>query len=72
MGALAQRGLLAALPWTAIYLGVDVDHHPPTARAPLTSHPTTTLHVVDTPLKASQAGALLVGTRLCIGHDLMP
>src|SRR5215208_3270264 len=35
---------------------VEVNHHPPTARAPLASHPRTTLNVVHTPLKASQAG----------------
>src|SRR5215204_236097 len=58
----ARRGVLAALPWTALYLGVEVNYHPPTARAPLASHPHRTLHVVHTPLNASHAGALLIGT----------
>src|SRR5215204_3066491 len=49
---------------------VEVDHHPPTARAPLASHPRTTLHVIDAPLEASHAGALLIGgTRPLGGHD---
>src|SRR5215208_434752 len=55
----ARSGLLAALPWTAIQFGVEVNHHPPSARAPLACHPRTTLHVVHTPLEASHAGALL-------------
>jgi hypothetical protein len=41
----------------------------PTARAPLTSHPRTALHVVDTSLEASRPGALLVGTRSLRSHD---
>ena len=68
----AQRGSRAALTWAALQLGVDVNHHPSCARAPLASHPPTTLNVVNATLEASQAGALLVGTRLCSGHDLMP
>src|SRR5215216_6167653 len=68
----AQRGSPAALQWAALHLGVDVDHHPPSARAPLTSHPRATLHVVHTPLKASRTGALLVGSCPCSGHEIMP
>ena len=52
----AQRESRSALPWTVLYLGVEVNHNPPSARAPLTSHPRTTLNVVHTPLEASQAG----------------
>src|SRR5215216_2029038 len=68
----ARSGSLAALTWTVLYLRVEVNHHPSGARAPLASHPRTTLNVVDTPLNASQAGALLVGTSSCSSHDLMP
>src|ERR671920_1588788 len=57
-----SSGSHAALPWTALYRGVEVDHHPRSAPAPLTSYPSTTLNVVHTPLKAPQADALLVGT----------
>jgi len=32
-------------------LGVEVNYYPPCARAPLTSHPRTTLAVVDAPSK---------------------
>jgi hypothetical protein len=70
-GAPTRRGSRAALPWAALQLGVEVNYHPPTARAPLASHPRTTLHVEHTPLKAQQAGALLVGTRSRSGHELM-
>ena len=65
-------GSHTALPWMALYLGVDVDHHPPTARAPLANHPRIAPQVVHAPLKASHAGALLVGTRSLGGHDLTP
>ena len=65
----ARRGLLAALQWAALWLRVEVNHHPRSTRAALASHPRTTLHVVHTPLKASQAGALLVGTRSRSVHD---
>src|SRR5215216_5240657 len=66
----ARSGSRASLTWAAIQLGVEVNHHPPTARAPLASHPRTTLHVVDAPLEASHAGALLIGgTRPLGGHD---
>jgi hypothetical protein len=68
-GASARRGSRAALPWAALYLGVNVNHHPSGARAPLAGHPTSTLHVIHTPLKASHAGALLVGTPSRSGHD---
>jgi hypothetical protein len=68
-GTPARRESLAALPWTALWLRVEVNHHPPSARAPLASHPPTTLNVVHAPLKASHAGALLVGTRSWSNHD---
>jgi len=71
-GTPARRESLAALPWTALWLRVEVNHHPPSARAPLASHPPTTLNVVHAPLKASYAGALLVGTRSWSNHDLTP
>src|SRR5215216_5322245 len=71
-GAPAGRGLLAALPWAALWPGVEVNHHPPSARAPLACHPRITLDVVHTPRKASHACALLVRTRFCSCHDLMP
>src|SRR5215212_8804449 len=64
-GAPSRCGSCVALPWTAPYLGVEVNHHPPTARAPLACHPRTTLNIVHVPFKASRAGAFLVGTRLC-------
>jgi hypothetical protein len=66
----ARSGSRAALPWRALCLGVEVNHHPPTARASLASHPRTALHVVDITPEASQAGALLVGTRSWSNHDL--
>jgi hypothetical protein len=47
----------------------DVDHHAPTARAPLASYPRTTLHVVHTSLEASHAGALFVRTPSYSSHD---
>jgi CRP-like cAMP-binding protein len=50
----------------------EVNHNTRGARAPLASHPRSTLNIVDTPLKASQAGALLIGIRSRSGHDLMP
>src|SRR5688500_11356394 len=56
----ARRGARTALPWTALYLGVEIDHHPSCARAPLASHPRTTLNIEHAPLKASRTGALLV------------
>jgi hypothetical protein len=69
----ARRGSRAALPSAVLWLGVEVNHHPPTAIAPLTSHPRTTLNVVDAPLKASHAGALLIGGTCSLGgHDLTP
>jgi hypothetical protein len=72
-GAPVRRRLRAGLPWTALWLRVEVNHHPSGARAPLASNACTTLHVIHTPLKASQAGALLVGTRSRrSSHDLMP
>src|SRR5215218_9361718 len=72
-GAPARSELLAALPWAALQLGVDVNHHPRSARAPLASHPRTTLNVVDAPLEASHAGALLIGgTRPLGGHEITP
>ena len=46
----------AVLPWTALQLRVEVNHHPRSARPPLASYPITTLKVVITPLEASQAG----------------
>jgi hypothetical protein len=58
----ARRGSRTALPWAVPSPGVEVNHYPPAARAPLTNHPRTALHVVHGPLKASQAGALLIGT----------
>src|SRR5215207_9416377 len=51
---------------------VEVNYHPPTARAPLACHPRTTLHVVHASLDASHAGTLLVGTPSRSSHDLMP
>src|SRR5215218_2805803 len=71
-GAPTRSKLLAALPWAALYLGVDVNHHPRGTRAPLASHPRTALHVVDAPLEASQAGALLVRSPSRSGHEIMP
>src|SRR5687768_2231139 len=68
----ARRGSQTALTWAALQLRVEVNYHSPTARAPLTSHPRTTLNVVDTPFKASQADAFLVGTPSCSSHDLTP
>src|SRR5829696_5597671 len=68
----ARCGSCVALPLAALYLGVEVNHHSPSARAPLASHPRTKLHVVHTPLQASRADALLVGTCTLSGHDLMP
>jgi hypothetical protein len=71
-GAPTRSGSRAALTWTALWLGVDVDNYPCGSRAPLASYPRTTLNVVDTSLKASHAGALLVRTPSCSSHDLMP
>src|SRR5215211_1395192 len=68
----ARCGSCVALLLAALYLGVEVNHHSPSARAPLASHPRTKLHVVHTPLQASRADALLVGTCTLSGHDLMP
>src|SRR5215218_6592868 len=68
----ARCGSQAALTSAASGLAVEVDHHTPTARAPLACHPRPTLDVVDTPFKASHAGAFLVGTRSLGGHDLTP
>ena len=46
---------------------------PPPAHCQSTTRKSpTTLHIVDTPLEASRAGALLVGTPSCSSHDLMP
>ena len=67
----ARRGSQVALPWTTLSLRVELNHHTPSARAPLACHPGTPQIVVDTPLKASQTGALLVGTPSCSSHDLM-
>ena len=67
-----RRGSRPELTCTALQLRVDVDQHPSSARAPLAGYPRTTLHVVHTPLKASQAGALLLGTRSWSDHDLTP
>src|SRR5215204_4225065 len=71
-GTPARRASLAVLPGAALSLGVDVHHHPRSARASLASHPRTTRNVVHTPLKASQAVALLVGTCSRSGHEIMP
>ena len=49
---------------------VEVNYHPPTARAPLACHPRTTLHVVHASLDASHAGTLLVGTHLVAATNL--
>ena len=68
-GTPARSGSRAGLPWAAIKLRVEVDYHPPSARAPLASHPRTTLHLVHAPLKASQAGAFLVGIPSLGDHD---
>jgi hypothetical protein len=68
-GTPARSESLAALPWATLLLGVDVDHHPRGARAPIAGHPRITPCVVHTPLEASQAIALLVGTRSLSGHD---
>ena len=65
----ARRGSRPELPWTAHYLGVEVNHHTRSARAPLTCHPRTTLNIVHAPFKASHAGALLVINRFCSHHD---
>src|SRR5215208_1221357 len=65
----ARRGSHATLPWTALQLRVEVNHYPSGTRAPLAGHPRTALHVVDTSLQASHAGALLVGTCSLGGHD---
>ena len=64
----ARRGSHATLPWTALQLRVEVNHYPSGTRAPLAGHPRTALHVVDTSLQASHAGALLVGTCSLGGH----
>ena len=47
---------------------------PPPSHCQRTAHkPPTTLHVIDTPLEASHAGAFLVGTPSCSSHhDLTP
>src|SRR5215217_2541352 len=71
-GAPARCGSCVALPLAALHLRVEVNHNPPSARAPLACHPRITLDVVHTSLEASRAGALLVETCSCIGHDLMP
>jgi hypothetical protein len=68
-GTPARSGSRPELTWTALYLGVEVNHHPSRARAPLACHPSTTLHIVDTSLKASHAGALLVRTCSRGSHD---
>ena len=59
-----RSGSRAALAWTALRLGVDVDHHPSRSRAPFAGHPRIALRVVDSTLEASQAGALLAGARV--------
>jgi hypothetical protein len=40
----ARRRSLGALPWTALRLRVDVNHHLSGARAPLAGYPRTALH----------------------------
>jgi hypothetical protein len=71
-GTPARRGSLAALPWRTLQLRVKINHHSPSARAPLACHPHAALNVVHTTLEASHADALLIGTRLCSGHNLTP
>jgi hypothetical protein len=65
----ARSGSRAALSWTALWPGVDVNHHPSRARTSLAGHPHIPLRVVHASLDASQASALLIGTRFCSGHD---
>ena len=48
-GALARKGSLAALAWTALRLRVDVDHHPSGTRASLAGNPRITLRCTRDP-----------------------
>lgn len=57
------------LHWTTLRHRVDVNHDPHVPRASLTSYPRIKPRVVNTSLEASQACALLAGTRFCGSHD---